>query len=416
MKNITKLLLTSALVAGVASSAYADAPVVKVGGKVDFRAGIVNQKSAYKTDTATDTTSSNAYKSGRAKMATTARVGVNAEGKTDAGLTYGAVVELEDTSFYNSNDEGDKDAGQFSSGDDGDAVRVRKSFVYFDSAMGRVELGSGDAASKTLAVDASNIARASGGIDGDATAFINEKVGYIPLADLDSGTNYAASQYLTSPDLLADVSSSARKYNKVSYYTPDVSGLKLGLSYATDNESRGGLKGITGKDFGAQLKRSSDVGYTDVFSAGLTYNYAMDNVALQLGATGQYGKAKKMNSVNTGYTSARNNYHNLRAYKVGAVVTYTNFSLAGSYGDNGKSGLTKEATNVNYFNKGSKFYTAGASYVQGPVGLSVTNFSSKRMRNKFDLLSVGADYELAKGALAYVEANMFKYTDRKSVV
>ncbi|AZL15697.1 porin [Rickettsiales endosymbiont of Stachyamoeba lipophora] len=400
MKNITKLLLTSALVAGVSSVSFADAPIVTVGGKVDSRLGVTSQKSDYKTSGATTADSKNA----RTNMSTSAKVSVKAEGRNDAGLVYGVQIDLDDLK----NAKLDNDAAD-------DVARIRRSFVYFDSAMGRIELGNQDAASKSMKVDATNIARASGGIDGDALSFVNDRVGYMDIANSAAGTDRTPAQYLTDAELHADESSSVRKYNKVTYYTPDMNGLKFGISYAGDNESRGGLSGMKGKDFTAAtavLARTSRIGFTNIFSGSLAYDYAIDNVAIKLGASGQYGKAKK--NLTATANSDRDIYHNLRAYNVGAVVSYANISLAGSYGDNGKSGNTKE---TDIFNTSkAKYYTAGASIVQGPIGLSVTNFSSKRMKNKFDMLSVGADYEVAKGALAYVEGNFFSYKPEKSKV
>ena len=101
------------------------------------------------------------------------------------------------------------------------------------------------------------------------------------------------------------------------------------------------------------------------------------------------------------------------------------FSLAGSYGDWGKSN-TLTASN----SKKTYYYDLGAAYEYGPFGASVTYLYSSVDcgtvgadvaggsaginggcaavgKNKFDDVSVGVDYKLAPGLTPYAEVTWY---------
>jgi len=93
---------------------------------------------------------------------------------------------------------------------------------------------------------------------------------------------------------------------------------------------------------------------------------------------------------------------------VGAQYSYKDFSVAASYGNQGKSGLSKNPIPAGSVGlKGGSFWTAGAAYVQGPIGASITYMNSQLNRNKFNLVSLGMDYKLAPGLLPYFEVSYF---------
>ncbi len=96
-------------------------------------------------------------------------------------------------------------------------------------------------------------------------------------------------------------------------------------------------------------------------------------------------------------------------------------SLAGSYGDWGKSN-TRKVTDSN----GTNYWTLGGAYEYGPFGASVTYLHSNldcgngtfalagttsdcdgAGTNKFSNISVGADYKLAPGLTPYAEVSFY---------
>ena len=136
MKKV--LLGTSALIAAAAmfaGAASAQTPKVTIGGFADFQAGFTsddldqNQRGhGFRNDT---------------------EISVRVDGKSDAGLGYGAVIDLEADVTDDSDNQGDN---------------ASRTYVYLDGLWGRFELGSNQGAGETMRVDASSIAAATGGV------------------------------------------------------------------------------------------------------------------------------------------------------------------------------------------------------------------------------------------------------------
>lgn len=384
MRNSKKVLLTTALVSGLASVAFADAPTVTAGGKVDFQAAFVKQSKTYQTvDTKYDR---------KQHFVTNTRANVKAEGMTDYGMKYGAFVELGDKSEF-----GDQDTSSTSGKD----LEFKDTVLFVETNMGRVELGSMPGASKTMKLGAESVARATGGAsNGDWSDYVNKAFGYIPTS---TATTNISGVWLTSAALPFDASTFQSRHNKISYYTPEVSGLQLGVSFTTDTGGIGSSNALSSKHLSAaDPVPFSSRHFKNAFSGALKYRTQFDQVAIELAATGQWGKAKEKSSTPALYEQIRN----VKAYTVGGTLSYTNLTLAASWGDWGKSMNTKETDA--YSRSSTHFYTAGASYVQGPIGLSVTYFDSRRMKNKVETIAVGADYALAAGLMPYVEGTFFK--------
>lgn len=359
MKKI--LLGTTTLISAAglfAGAALAEGPKVTLGGFADFQVGVVSED----LDT---------NKRGHAFRSDT-EVTVRVDGKTEAGLGYGGGIDLEaDTSQTGSGSTLSSDA-------DNQGLNASRTFVYLDGSWGRVEMGSEVGAQGTMKVDASNIARATGGIDGDFTYYAT-----------------AAAPFLVTPDLALGYGTgnfrdeSQENVNKVTYYTPRFAGFQLGVSYAVNNEDRGQL--IQRSDNGA------DTTFDNIWSGGVSYEGKFDQVSLAVAATGEWGNAQAAT------------VEDLRAWNAGAKLGYMGFSVAGSYGSLGQSGFLS-ATNV----EDTRYWTAGAAYETGPFGVSVTYLNSERsvvgsstLTNDFDNISVGVDYKLAPGFTPYAEVSFF---------
>ncbi|MCH2547781.1 MAG: porin [Alphaproteobacteria bacterium] len=349
-----KLLLgTTAILGAVsfASVAAADAPRVTVGGFIDFQAVQVDEDQA--------PAGSNDY-----GFRNDTEIHFSVDGKTDAGLGYGAVVELEADATLDSTNSGEN---------------ADRTYVYMDGMWGRFELGTNTDAATALKVDASTIARATGGIDGDWFRFVMAPTG----------------NFIIRPDLPVSHGGSTtpgetENAGKITYYSPSFSGLQLGLSYTPDTDARG--QDTFGVGVGANPAFTAaglGVGYEDVFSGGLTYNRQFDQVALGLSATGEYGDATAGGD-------------DLEAYALGASVGLAGFSLAGSWGD-----IEGAASGD------GDFWTVGAAYDFGAFGASVSWLDSEIEvvggDNEFENLSFGVDYAVAPGMTPYAEVSLFDY-------
>jgi len=388
MKKI--LLTTTALVSLAAGAAMADA-TVKVGGELEFMAAAVNQK--VKRDLATSGFANHVTEKNKFGFDHKTNVSVDFAGKTDFGLGYGAHVDLEEDSFYDTAADNTEEEKSL-------YVSVKRSSVFVESGAGRFEMGNTEGADINLALGAQRLARGNGGIDGDMDRFIysgGDALGYDD--DLLMG------RFLTSPTLYAGNDSHAKRANKISYYTPNVNGLQAGISYAPDLSQQGHVSKVARYLAAETLVQSYA---TEVISGGVRYQGQFDQFGVGLSATGTMGKAKKMFVA----AGTQNSYNKLRGMEFGGQVSYAGFAVAGSYGDLGKSLTNKtlvkaDAADYSNQNAKTKYYTVGASYVQGPVGVSVTYLNSKRFRNDFDNIAVAADYQLAPGFMPYVEANFF---------
>lgn len=343
-----KLLLgTTAILGAVsfATVAAADAPRVTVGGFIDFQAVNVDD------DLATGSNDTG--------FRNDTEIHFSVDGKTDAGLGYGAVIELEADATNDTTDSGEN---------------ADRTYVYLDGNWGRFELGTNTDAATALKVDASTIARATGGIDGDWFRFVTAGTG----------------SYIVRPDLPVShggttTPGETENAGKITYYSPSFSGLQLGLSYAPDSEARG-------QDTFGTTRTAAGLGadYEDVISGGLTYNRQFDQVALGLSATGEMADSTLVGG------------EDLEAYALGASIGVAGFNFAGSWGD--------VETNVGE----GDFWTLGAAYDFGAFGASVSYLESEMDvtggSNDFENLTFGIDYAVAPGMTPYAEVSMFDYS------
>lgn len=353
-----KILLGTTTLIGAASlmagAALAETPKVTLGGYSDFQLGVVGE------DQDSDERSG-AFRSDNVLT-------FNIDAKSDSGFGYGAFIELHADVSQDSQDA--KDSGG----------TARRTYMYIDGNWGRFQYGSDFGVTKTMKIDASSIARATGGIDGDFKLFQIATSG----------------QVIATPDLFLDYGNlatqlgnrSSENINKVSYYTPRFSGFQAGISYLFDT---------TSGDRGQTLTRADATSgeAENVFLGGLTWEGKWDQVSIGLAATGEWGNAEATAT------------EDLQTWNVGGKIGYMGFSVAGSYGDWGDS---LAAANSGLDDR--SYWTAGIAYETGPFGISATwldsNYEvSSTTDNEFDNLSVGVDYKLAPGLTPYAEVSFF---------
>lgn len=360
-----KILLGSTVLVGAAAlfagAAFAgETPKVTLGGTSDFQVGIVGEDRSAGTST-TDS----GFRNGAFRTETELNVKIDA--KTDAGLGYGGQIDLAVSGHNNQ---------------DGNTDQVNHSWVYLDGAWGRLEGGSTYGVTSTMKVDASSIARATGGIDGDFNYFMTGTTGRViatPDLILDYG-NTAGSGAVQFGD------ESQEAINKVNYYTPRFSGFQAGVSFLFDT---------TGTDRGIVTSRATNTSdeAQNVFLAGLNYEGKFSDVGVKAAATGEYGKSEITTQ------------NNLRTWNAGVQADYMGFSVAGSYGNYGDSLQTKTTGS----DSNTYYWTLGGAYAYGPFGASVTYLNSRvdlgTTHNDFSNVSVGADYKLAPGFTPYAEVS-----------
>jgi hypothetical protein len=387
MKKI--LLGTSALIGAalLAGAAQADDPKVTIGGFSTFEAGWTNSDNKGGED-------DRAFRNDN-------EIHFNIAGKTDAGLGYGAEIDL-DADI----DGGGSAASSSSSfaGQTNSGIVAHRTYGWLQGDnWGHLEFGSNDGVARTLKVDASNIARATGGIDGDYKYFadVNTSTTGIGGSAVSGGSAGAfggaaaltsAANFITSPRLPVENGPASGfatdiwgNDDKITYYTPRFAGFQLGVSYAPSLYNRGELT--------SRADTGGVVGAHDIWEGGANYENQFDQIGIAAGVTGELGD---VSNDNTGGAAKINN---LRAWNAGAKASFLGFSLAGSYGDWRNSFDVSGVT--------ASYWTVGGAYETGPIGASVTYLSSEDkptgFDNKFQDISVGVDYKLAPGLTPFAE-------------
>ncbi len=399
-----KLLLTSALVAAFASSAFAHSgPTVTLGGSLDTQLGVRNQKSGFDTD-------SSGNKTHNFAIVNDTHIHVKADGKAGNGLKYGGLIEMAaDTSADKINES------NFNS-------NARKTSAYVESMFGRLEAGSTTGVVNAMSVSAASIARATGGVAGDWKYWVNPFIVPGTVTPATTASRAIQQNFIVTPALPSDYDTRAEANSaKVNYMTPSYMGFKAGLTYMPDIEQHGTAQ-LTHVVKKQSNNQTDTLGFKNVFSGGLHYAGKMSNMGFKASLLGEAGDAK---NAATAPTTAGNR-HDLRAWELGASMNMSGFTLAASYGDWGKSGVLKTTTGK----KTSSYWTVGGSYEHGAFGASLTYMQSKKAgtaassttttavnlgkAKELKNLSLGLDYKLAPGFMPYAEVSMFKMNEKNS--
>jgi hypothetical protein len=404
MSKKTKIVIAG-LVAGFAAAASAStkSPTVTLGGSLDTQIGHQTQKGDFKNNSA-------GRKLDTYGIVNDTQINVRADGQAGC-MKYGGLVVLNADTSNSKVNEGSV---------------AHQTMMYVESNLGRLEAGSYTGAYDAMKVNGATVARATGGIDGDWIYWINNDVDGAPTA-----TGSGLTRLIDLPTLPTSIDKSySQNASKVSYYTPMFSGFRLGVSYIPDTNQHGtvsNLKTLT-HDYAPAISSASNQtrSFKNVFQGGVSYKGKFDKVGFKFAALGEMGDAKKA-SVGTSTVSRKN----LRAWELGAQLSYMCFSLSGSYGDWGQSGLAKTVTNAGVSSsvvgaKSSNYWSIGASYAHNHFGASFGYLGSKTggfggdltvpsysaTRGNANVYSFGVDYKLAPGFMPYAEVTHFTLNDK----
>jgi len=387
-----KILLGTTTLIGAASifagAALADTPKVTVGGYANFEAGYVSD------DMDSTATAAHAGVNQRPQaFRNDDQVDFKIDGKSDAGLGYGGEIDL---------------LADTTTDVQGRGFNASKTFVYLDGAKwGRVEMGSNVGADGAMKVDASSIAHATGGINGDWSYFANANTQFLASPSLPLG--YGAMTDSGSANNNFTGTHTEENLIKITYYTPRFAGFQLGVSYLPDQSNTGqGTSSLAIPNPAGPNRTKDNAGLSaNIFTGGLSYDNKFGDVGVAAAVTGEDGKAQNRL------------YEDLKAWEGGGKVSYMGASLAASYGSWGKSNtLTTDRS------KDTHYWTVGGAYEYGPFGASLTYLNSQfdcglgaftgnttncqvAGKDKFDNISLGADYKLAPGLTPYAEISWY---------
>ncbi len=390
MKKI--LLCTTALAGLVASSALAGDLNITVGGNSKFEAGARQfNKNHSKEFPLTANQNSAAF-------FTTSKAAVNVTNKTENNLTYGASIRLQVAT--NQSNGADKES------------RMDRSHLFLDSDFGSVQLGTNVAASKLMQVSAANIAAGTGGIDGDFDKFLN--------LDSDSQGNAAEDDDVKANSFIADVAilgvdtlsnrkdGRSESADKITYLSPRVEGVQAGVSYVPDLSNGGNSVDAKTLADSNPTYLGNTMRIRNLWSFGLNYKNTFNEVDVQLAAVADMGRSRAKNVLGQDVATM----NNLKTYSVGGVVGMNGFSAALSYSNDGNSALPKGVDDTALGHFKSDWWTTGVAYKAGAMSTSLTFLSGSKgytdAKLKTQVVSLGADYEVAPGFKPFAEVTYAK--------
>ena len=405
------------------------APEVYIGGKFNFSSALTDQSSLYSnsdlpigSDNENNLTKSNYF-------AQDAFIDLAILGKSDNAVLYGAVASLmldshrQNAAQYNSSSELERV-------NDSSAVLTRRAYMFMEKkATGRVEMGDVEGPSKKMKFDASYRFAGTGGIAGNWWRFVNipdfglsynaeqndgdDSITY-DGNDIRNTTGMGNKAFMIRPDLPlahgyskvngADKFDDTRTIGRISYYSPRLSAIQFGFSYAPDSGDRGASyygNGFSGAN-------SGDV--SDVIDWGVNYVEQFNDLGIAVSLTGEYGFAEDTNNVHSDQFIQQD----LQSIALGTYIFKGNFSFAASYGSWGDSLMMVRsdlsASDSTYRDNNASYTSFGIGYQFGAYKFNIGNFNSDYRQQKFSLTSIAFDYRLSKNYTLYGELNQYSFS------
>ncbi|MEM8576038.1 MAG: porin [Pseudomonadota bacterium] len=237
-------------------------------------------------------------------------IGFEANVQLDNGIEIGAVVELEPLT---------------------DEDQISDSYLFTESAFGRIELGARNSAGYIMSLAAPDVSLL-GANDGQTGEFVpyDEEAGPVFTgADLGEGT-------LNSTFIENGGNSAAQRFT---YFTPRIAGFQLGLSYARDPNN----------DDNTQVDLNDDP-LNNIFDVGVNFVDSFGDI--DVGVSGRWGIAADDSDGDEG---------NPQIYAFGAEIGFAGVTIGGSFSEQNNAGASDGTS-----------FDAGIAYETGPWAVSFT--------------------------------------------
>lgn len=289
-----------------------------------------------------------------------------AEVTLDNGIEYGVEIQIKTQSD--------------------DTTNADETWGFVSGFFGRIEIGDQDDAGDRLHIGGEDAAAGRGGFDGDPFDLVATEGSAGP-----GSANIAA---ITESDV-----SATGDATKVIYFTPRVAGIQGGISITPDEEQDGGA-----------TPNDADGSFENVVSVGANVAREVSGATMTVSGVGEFGDHE---------TPRRKG---VVRYGFGAKVDYMGFSAAGSYVDNGDTGLRTNDNRTESTANGADagwVVTAAARYATGPWRIGVAWLHGERNSGTFagtgieisdpvtDIVSITGDYIVAPGLKIATDLNFF---------
>lgn len=362
------LLASSILLSSVSALAIDTPPSLTIGGYARFQSyGFQNSRTpTYGPDVTAAQSVASVPVTGRGRgyaFAQTGEIAFKVLGKLDNGLTYGYTLAI------------DGDSGQNVSGF---KPTVNENHLLFSDNWGVVELGDTDGVQDYFTVGPMNVLGATGGIGGDYRKVFT-----------------TSAEVFTSTLMIGD----SQYSTKLSYYTPRIAGLKLGVSFTPSSNEQGSR--ITDSSSSGQMRTTKNI------AVGINYAKAWNTFGLNLSLAGIAARTKRGTDSYTATVGSK--IKDVRAWSAGALLTYDRWMFGLGYIDNGTSMVPESYARLGA-DAGKSYSTAlGYNFGSSKVALgyqkTVTNIKAGTSKGKADVFSLTGDYTIAPGLGIYAEAD-----------
>lgn len=391
---------TSAYVAN-ATNAVNSHPV-KIGGEVNCQFAFFNQQDDFRKKLS----QKDKYYH-KDVFANSGSLKFNYDNENENGLGYGAYIKLNATS-------------SFLSGSSNIGSEVK---IYVEDKFGKVELGNISPVGSAMEVNSYSLTSAIGGLGGDWSNWL-EKRGIVNSSrDKETSINH-----LIDPQLPIGFNENT-KVAKINYFSPNLNGFTFGITYTPVSKTK---ETVNNKK---SVSRDVDGGYKNIWQPAVRSETTFENGAkFTTAILGEFAKAKEVshyNDINRINGSLEKdeidvNIKNLKAWQIGASIDYKGFAFAGAYGDIVKScifniDITNDVKRVD------KYWSLGSVYSTDKYGISIKYMQSKKdvnkdgqvklikydkkEFNKFEALSISADYLVIPGFIPYIGVTKFKFRE-----
>jgi outer membrane protein OmpU len=345
MKNLLLAGVAAVAVAATAGAASAQSKFeVRMGGDAIFMAGFVNQ------DRDAGLRSS--------EFENRFRLNITATAKADNGLEYGARLRIRNMA--------------------GSTTDADRAYVFVGGGFGQVRLGTQAGASDEFGV-IGPVVDWGGGILGGYDGF---------WADFLAGSSTASNlpSSISTGSLRTYGSSNAA--SRITYTTPEFSGLKLAASYTTNANSSGFHV--------ARAKNDGSV--QDLYEIGAIYSREFSGVTVDGSVFYSGGEISTVG------------VEDVSSWAAGLQLGYNGFKFGGFYSNHGDTGYTK----ADRFKDDQQAWGLSGSYETGPVtlGLAYSNHkdagsTTVRGDRELNLYQAAINYAVAPGLTAGFEYSHF---------
>ncbi|AHX03677.1 gram-negative porin family protein [Ehrlichia chaffeensis str. Heartland] len=277
---------------------------------------------------------------------------------------------------------------------------TKEAYVFIKSSnIGSLQVGLTSPVSQKMKLSSSDISVASGGVTGSWLQYVN-------LRTDNSNFSYGHNKedtVLFTPGLYIAYHGSAIPV--VSYYSPQIKGIKLGLSYIPKDKIQ---------DIANNIK--SHV-YKNIVSVGVKYqNQLSSGIGYSISGVVEHAVNDLLPASNQ---QQQVQYNNLLSYNAGFSLKYNNITFIGSYGNLGNSGKKEISVQSNHYKIiDSEFYdlglkiendlfNVGLSYFYGGKKVNLKTSPENYAKHALSACALGIEKILRNNMILYADIVFF---------